>query len=159
VKPADELVVLQAFYRDKLALVGRHEAGAQRVGQYDVNNTYQYIIGREQAQVSWLEAAIAALGGPIPEPQAAPEPPVAVPDILRDDAARMRQFVERWREPVAQVTNARNKGMLRVILGESLEHERFFEQAAAGRLDLLGRRTAGAARRGVVLPTRWVGPD
>ena len=32
------------------------------------------------------------------------------------------------------------RGMLRVMLGEMREHLRFFEQAVAGREDLLGRR-------------------
>ena len=47
--------------------------------------------------------------------------------------------------------------MLRVILGEVLEQKRFFEQALAGRVDLLGQR-GGAPRpaRGEVLPTRWI---
>src|ERR1041385_8501661 len=40
-----------------------------------------------------------------------------------------------------------------VTLGESLEHRRSFEQAAAGLEDLLGRRTGGVERVGAVLPT------
>jgi hypothetical protein len=59
----DLLALLQEFHRDKLAMTLRHEAGARRVGQYDVNNTYQYIINREDVQLSWLTAAIADLGG------------------------------------------------------------------------------------------------
>jgi hypothetical protein len=46
--------------------------------------------------------------------------------------------------------------MLNVILGESVEHQTLFEQAAAGFEDVLGRRTRGVARVGGVLPTRWV---
>ena len=47
--------------------------------------------------------------------------------------------------------------MLRVILGETREQQRFFEQALAGRNDLLGIRTEKAgARVGAVLPTRWL---
>jgi hypothetical protein len=46
--------------------------------------------------------------------------------------------------------------MLDVILGESREHQRVFEQAAAGVEDLLGRRTGGVPRRGTVLPVRWL---
>jgi hypothetical protein len=46
--------------------------------------------------------------------------------------------------------------MLNVILGESMEHKRFFDQAAAGFEDLLGRRTPNAERVGGVLPTRWL---
>jgi hypothetical protein len=46
--------------------------------------------------------------------------------------------------------------MLNVLLGETLEHRRLFEQAAAGSEDVLGRRTDGAERVGGVLPTRWM---
>jgi hypothetical protein len=47
--------------------------------------------------------------------------------------------------------------MLRVILGETLEQKRFFEQALAGRTDLLGRRgDEVGARVGSVLPNRWI---
>ena len=46
-------------------------------------------------------------------------------------------FVDAWEPKVEQVTNARHQGMLRAICGESLEHKRFFEQALAGREDLL----------------------
>jgi hypothetical protein len=46
--------------------------------------------------------------------------------------------------------------MLDVILGEMREHQRFFEQATAGRTDLLGRRTSGSQPVGGVLATRWV---
>jgi hypothetical protein len=47
--------------------------------------------------------------------------------------------------------------MLRLMLGETLEQKRFFDQAVAGREDLLGRRADGAGTKGAVLPTRWVG--
>ena len=47
--------------------------------------------------------------------------------------------------------------MLRVILGETLEQKRFFEQALIGRTDLLGRREKTLApAHGEVLPTRWI---
>jgi hypothetical protein len=47
--------------------------------------------------------------------------------------------------------------MLEVILGETLEQKRFFQQALAGRHDLLGRRTDDVgALVGKVLPTRWI---
>ena len=56
------------------------------------------------------------------------------------------------------MTNARHAKMLRVILGETLEQKRFFEQALAGRTDLLGRRGehARARRTASVLPIRWI---
>jgi hypothetical protein len=46
--------------------------------------------------------------------------------------------------------------LLELILGEVAEHQRFFEPAAAGRVDLLGRRPAGAGTGGGVLATRWM---
>ena len=54
------------------------------------------------------------------------------------------------------MTHARHRKMLDVVLGESREHQRFFEQAAAGIEDLLGRRTGGVPRQGSVLPVRWM---
>jgi len=64
--------------------------------------------------------------------------------------------VDHWRPRGAAMAHARHRTMLNVILGETLEHKRFFEQAALGFEDLLGRRTAGAERVGAVLPTRWL---
>ena len=46
--------------------------------------------------------------------------------------------MDRWR-PRIDLTNARHAKMLRVVIGETLER-RFFEQALAGRHDLLERR-------------------
>jgi hypothetical protein len=54
------------------------------------------------------------------------------------------------------MTHARHRTMLQVILGESVEHQRLFEQAAAGLEDVIGRRTTGAERVGAVLPVRWM---
>ena len=54
------------------------------------------------------------------------------------------------------LSHARHRTMLNVIIGETLEHKRFFEQAVAGRADLLGRRADGAGTGGGVLPTRWI---
>jgi hypothetical protein len=65
-------------------------------------------------------------------------------------------FVDNWRPRVAALSHARHRTMLNVILGETLEHKRFFEQAVAGRADLLGRRAEGAGTGGGVLPTRWI---
>jgi hypothetical protein len=76
--------------------------------------------------------------------------------ILEDDARYLGAFVEKWRPRVDEMSHARHRTMLNVVLGESMEHKRFFEQAALGFEDLLGRRTAGAERVGAVLPTRWL---
>ena len=58
--------LLQEFYRDKLAMLLRHQVGARLIRQYDVNNTYQYIVNRDDAQLSWVAKAIEDLGGTIP---------------------------------------------------------------------------------------------
>jgi hypothetical protein len=161
VKPADLLAILREFYRDKASLRQRHVAGARLVGNYDFNNTYQYIINREDLQLSWLRDAITDLGGTIDD---VPEPALNVTgkgeeaqaSVLRGDVESAQAFVDRWRDRVEKLTNARNRIMLRVILGETLEQKRFFEQALAGRDDLLGRRADGAGTPGVVISTRWV---
>jgi hypothetical protein len=161
VKPADALELLREFYRDKSAMRERHAAAARLVGDYDFNNTYQYIIAREDLQRSWLRDAILDLGG---TPDEASEPKIdahgrrddAQKRVITEDGQGAQAFVDRWRPRVEAMTNARNKIMLDVILGETLEHKRFFDQALAGRTDLLGRRADGAGTKGAVLPTRWV---
>jgi hypothetical protein len=161
VKPADLLALLRDFYADKAALRQRHAAAARHVPNYDFNNTYQYIINREDVQLAWLQDAIASLGGAV---DAVAEPAVTVHGkgddaraaVVREDSAGMQSFYERWRDRVEKVTNARQRIMLRVILGETLEHKRFFDQMIAGRLDLLGRAADGARTAGAVIPTRWV---
>jgi len=158
----DLLPLLQQFYQEKLASLLRHQAGARLIGQYDVNNTYQYIINREDTQLSWLAAAIAELGGTVDDsalepdrrPRSGGDPARAV---LQEDSADALVFVDRWRERVEAMSNARHRGMLRIILGETMEQKRFFDLALAGEMDLLGRRTKPVgARIGKVLPTRWI---
>ena len=158
----DVLAVLQEFRAEKLALLVRHEAGARSMGQYDVNNTYQYIVNREEVQLSWLSAAIAELGGAVADlgvpPEATPGRGAdAVRRTLDEDAAGAQAFVDRWRPRVEGMDHARHARMLRLILGETLEQKRFFEQALAGRTDLLGRRAAQPdAASGDVLSSRWI---
>jgi hypothetical protein len=158
----DILPLLLAFHSEKLTMVLRHQAGARLVGQYDINNTYQYIINREDVQLSWLEKAIAELGG-TPAAVAGPDRSVsgsaadASHHVIEEDARDASAFVDRWTPRVNAMENARHAKMLRVILGETLEQKRFFEQALAGRTDLLGRRGAQVGpSHGVVLPSRWI---
>lgn len=155
--------LLRDLIREKRALRQQHEEAAQRVDSYDVNNTYQYIIERENAHVAWLRDAIAAVGGEIQAEDDPEQPvpavltgPVGAGELYQQDAARMAEFLERWRPRIAAVTHARHRLMLHLILGEMAEQRRFFEQAAGGRTDLLGRRTGGYDGAGRVLPTRWV---
>jgi hypothetical protein len=163
----DELrKLLTEFSAERLALLQRHEAGARVVAHYDFNNTYQYVINREETHLGWLENALTELALPVPPPSSTlsvPEvgkqgkkmDPAAYRGVLEDDAKGLAAFVERWRPRVKDMTHARHKTMLDVVLGESLEHTRLFAQAAAGFEDVLGRRTGGVARVGAVLPTRW----
>ena len=159
--------MLTEFAAERLALLQRHEAGARVVSHYDLNNTYQYVIAREETHIAWLQNALAEFDVAIPGPSATlPVPETAKPgktvspdtfrSILDDDARSLGAFVERWRPKVEALTHARHRTMLNVILGESLEHRRLFEQGASGFEDLLGRRTDGAERVGGVLPTRWM---
>jgi hypothetical protein len=165
----DELKqLLTTFTAERVALLQRHEAGARVVSHYDFNNTYQYVINREETHLSWLENALAEFGTGLP-PAASN---LAVPDVpkhgkkkidptvfrpvLDDDARGLGEFVARWRDRVQTMTHARHRNMLNVILGESLEHKRLFEQAGAGLEDVLGRRTGGVPRVGEVLATRWL---
>jgi hypothetical protein len=156
-------LLLEEFYRDKLAELVRHEAGARHVDQYDFNNTYQFIINREEAALSWVGKAIEELGGRLDDKLAEPDLHVAgkadaaARSVIEADARAAQAFVDRWRPRVEGMTNARHRGMLRVILGETLEQKRFFEQALAGMTDLLGRRPDHVGPRvGHVLPTRWI---
>jgi hypothetical protein len=158
---------LTEFAAERVALLERHEAGARHVAHYDFNNAYQYVISREETHLQWLQTALAEFEDALPPPStklAVPDPAKSrekdvasqVRAICDDDARQLGAFIDRWRVRIASMTHARHRKMLDVILGESREHERFFEQAAAGMEDLLGRRTGGVPRRGSVLPARWL---
>jgi hypothetical protein len=155
----DLLPLLQEFYRDKLASVLRHIAGARVVSDYDANNTYQYIINREETQLSWVAQAIVALSGDVPTAtdRAGEGASKDMRAVIEQDARDAQAFVDHWRPRVEAMGNARHRKMLEVIFGETLEQKRFFEQALAGRHDLLGRRTEDVGLLvGKVLPTRWI---
>ena len=161
VTAAELLEFMTAFYRDKLTIRNRHVAAARFVSDYNINNTYQYVINRDDMHVRWLQDAIVDLGGtpedlPLPDLDAG-KGSDAQTKMLTADRDAVRKLVERWRERVEALPNARHRSMLRVILGESLEQQRFFEQGLAGRADLLGRRADGAGTGDGVLSTRWVG--
>jgi hypothetical protein len=156
VKPAEQLALLQDFYRDRLALMNRHVEGARIVADYEFNNTYQYIVAREEVHMSWLRAAVEDLGGTVPTDIKNFPIPGGQLAVIEDDVRQAQAFIDRWRERVEKLTNARHRNMLKVILGEVLEHKRFFEQAKVGRDDLLGRRMKGASTGDGVLPTRWI---
>lgn len=157
------LALLQEFYAEELAALLRHQAGARLVSQYDVNNTYQYIINREDTHLSWVGKAIEELGGTRIDTQTEPDRGVrgkgdaAAGTVIAEDAREAQAFVDRWRPRIGAMINARHARMLGVILGEVLEQKRFFDQALAGRTDLLGRRAdVLAPSHGEVLPSRWI---
>jgi len=163
VKPTDLLAILRECHRDKLTMRQRHVAVARHVSQYDANNTYQYVINREDVHLSWLEAAIAGLDGavePVPEPVvAAPGRKQSFLPLVEEDARAAHALVARWRPRLEAVTHARHRSLLGVILGETAEQARFLDQIAAGRTDQLGRRSNGPGSPGTgdgVLGVRWL---
>ena len=158
-KSTDVLAILQEFYRERLTMRERHVAVARHVSNYEFNNTYQYIIAREDTQLSWLEAAIREMDGTAdvvpPLTLAAPGRREGFLGLVAEDARTAQAFVDQWRPRMADVTQARHRGMMQVVIGETLEHKRFFDQMAAGRDDLLGKRTGGPRTGDGVMPGRW----
>jgi hypothetical protein len=159
---ADLTTLLQGFYADQRAQRARHETSARRVGEYDFNNTYQNVLNREDEHLAWLCDAIESIGGEVPDvPADAAASPAASgrqggAAVAREDAQAIGVLIAQWQDKLGAVTHARHRRMLDVILGEMREHQRFFELAAAGRTDLLGRRTGGSQPVGRVLATRWI---
>jgi hypothetical protein len=153
--------LIRAFYLERVSLLMRHEDVAQLVTDYDINNAYQYIIAREQTHLSWLQHALLDLGAALVDDPARGGVLTGKGDawksLAADDARANAQFVEKWRSQVEVVSNARQKGMLKVILGEMLEHKRLFDQAAAGNKNLIGTSLAINDHRGDVMPVRFVG--
>lgn len=153
--------LLHEFYLERLALLMRHEQSAQVMTQYDINNAYQYVLAREETHMSWLNHALLDLELDVPADPAALQAVdfkrgPAISDVAREDVRLNQQFIAKWRDRVETITHARHKGMLKVILGEMAEQRRFFEQAAAGNTELLGKALAINPREGKVLPMRWM---
>ncbi len=163
----DELrKLLTDFAAERLGLLQRHEASARVVSHYDFNNTYQYVISREETHHAWLGNALQEMG--LSQPAASNEPaspqavkvgkkmdPASFSSILDEDSKGLAAFVAKWRPKIAGMTHARHRTMLDVVLGESMEHSRLFAQASSGFEDVLGKRTGGVDRVGAVLPSRW----
>lgn len=157
------LELLRTLHREKLTLRQRHVTVARRVSSYGANNTYQNVIERDDVHLSWLEAAITELGGSVdavdePGLPAAGRKESFIP-LVETDARDAEAFVARWRPRLDEIGNARHRGMVNIMLGEVLEHRRFFQQIVAGRDDALGRRSNGPGRDGTgdgVLAVRWI---
>ena len=162
--PDAQLSLLRDCHRDKLTMRQRHAAVAQQVSHYEFNNTYQYVIAREDVHVAWLEAAVVELGG---TPETIPEPVLpsagkgtAFLSLVAEDARAAEAFVARWRPRLPEITSARHRTMLSLMCGETLEQKRFFDQMVAGNENLLGRRSNGPKSDGTgdgVMAVRWVG--
>ena len=153
--------LLQDLYRDKVALRDRHVEGARHVSSYEFNNTYQYVINREDLHLSWVRNALADEGIAEPAAPAAIDVPGGKGDarqqaIAADDAQRLQAFVAAWTPRADTMTQARHRKMLSLMLGEMREQQRFFEQVTAGRDDLLGRRHRNTGTGGGVMPVRWL---
>lgn len=153
--------LIRDCYLERVSLLMQHENVAQVTTDYDANNAYQYIIAREETHLSWLQHALLDLGAPQP---ADPARPAAVSikgdgwkSLAGQDSRANTQFVEKWRPRLETITNARHKGMLGVILGETLEHARLFEQCAAGRKDVIGKSLDINDHSGDVMSVRFVG--
>jgi len=162
VRPPELLALLVEFYRERYAIFDRHIRGAQLIADYEFNNTYQYVIAREEGHLRWVRNAITDLGGTAPDDFRA----LSVPSegkgverersVIDDDARQQQAFIDRWTPRVEAIRHVRHGNLLGVILGEMREHKRFFDLALEGRDDLLGRRPAGASTGDGVLPVRWV---
>ena len=163
---SDLLDTLRELHRDKLTLRERHVAVARHIDHYDFNNTYQYAINREDVHLSWLETAITELGGtpdqvppldlPSPGPKAKKGKPGSFTRLVQEDAQSAEALVTKWRPRVAGIENVRHAKMVEVILGETLEHQRFFAQIAQGNEQVLGTRMPGAGTGHGVMGVRWV---
>jgi hypothetical protein len=162
VKATELLAILQEFYRDRLTLRNRMAASAVHVGDYNVNNTYQYIINRSDGHVRWLQDAIADMSGvaedlPVTDSSPAGKGKDAERSVISADRDAVRAFLAKWTPRIEALPNARHRTMLHLMFGEVKEQERFLDLALAGRDDLLGRRADGAGTGDGVLGTRWVG--
>ena len=158
-QPLAELV--RDLYLERVSLLMRHEDVAQVVIDYDINNAYQYMIAREQTHLSWLQHALLDLGAPLvndpPRGPAVHAKGDSWKSLAADDARANAQFVEKWRPRIETVSHARHQGMLKVILGEMLEHKRLFDQAASGNRELIGKSLEINDHSGDVMANRWTG--
>jgi hypothetical protein len=159
VTPPELLALLQEFYRETLALVQGRQVNARSITDYNANNAYQQVLGRQDVHLRWLSDAIDGLGGAGSSPGQAQEDAVTsapkdVAGLVAADERNQHAFLERWTERVASVTHARHRKMLELILGEMQEHLRVLQQAQAGRGDMLGHQAKGKIERGEVMAAR-----
>ena len=149
---ADDLALLRELHHDKMTQYVRHIAVARLVTDYEFNNTYQYVINREDTHLKWLEAGITGLGG---TPEVMSEPTVTAASgkknekflpLVAEDAQASQALVAKWKPRVEHIVSDRHRKMVNLMLGETMEQKRFFDHMLAGQDDLLGRRMAGASK-------------
>ena len=126
-KTSEQIALLQEFYRDRLALMNRHVEGAKAVSDYEFNNTYQYVIAREELHMQWVRDAILDLGGEVPTKITALPVPAGKglalqAAIFEDDVRQQQSLVDKWRARIELMTNARHRNLIKVVLGEVLEY-------------------------------------
>ena len=88
--------LLTEFAADRLALVERHEASARVVSHYDFNNTYQYVINREETHLSWLATALADFDATLPPASSGLPTPEAPKKHKKGDPSAFRSILEEW---------------------------------------------------------------
>jgi hypothetical protein len=158
VTPAELLAFLQEFSRETLDVFKSRQTLSRSVAAYDANNGYQQVLGRQEVHLQWLADAISALGGtPADSPddsESASGRREPATSLIEADARTQQAFIDRWTPRIGQVTNARNRKMLHLILGEMKEHLRILSLAAENRTDLLGRHADGKVLRGEVIAAR-----
>ena len=157
--PAELLDLLQNFYQDTLDLVQARQVNARSITDYNANNAYQQVLGRQDVHLRWVSDAIDSLGGAASSPGQSQENAVTsargdVDALVIADERNQNAFLERWAPRVAAATNARHRKMLELILGEMKEHLRVLQQAREGRADMLGRQAKGKVERGEVMAAR-----
>lgn len=159
---ADDLALLRELHRDKMTQYLRHIAVAALITDYEFNNAYQYVINREDTHLRWLESAITEFGG-TPETVATPTVTAAAGKkndmflpLVAVDAEQAGALVAKWKPRAADIRSDRHRKLVGVIVGETSEGQRFFDQVGQGQDDLLGRRTNGAITGDGVMPVRWV---
>jgi DnaK suppressor protein len=154
VTSAEMRELLREFHRDKHVMRHTHASAARFVTDYDFNNTYQYILAREDMHLRWLVDAVTDLGGDVDE---SPVPDLQVPGKGREAQEAVIAADRDGRTAVSSTRGClasracRMPGTRRCsasFWARPLEHRRFFDLALAGRSDLLGRKGRGRGHGG-----------
>ena len=99
---SDLQTLLTEFAAGRVALIERHEASARAVSHYDFNNTYQYVINREETHLSWLQNALAEYHAVLPPAGADALPAPAAPKTRQEGRASALPRHSRRRRAVSR---------------------------------------------------------